>query len=537
MALREYRKKRDFKVTREPKPVRKSSKGAPLFVIQKHAASRLHYDFRLEWGGTLRSWAVPKGPPYDHEEKRLAMQVEDHPLDYARFEGIIPQGEYGGGTVMVWDIGTWEPLADDPGAALAAGKIHFLLHGKKLQGEWRLVRMHGSRQGDRENEWLLVRCGEGMRRISAKRDDESVLTRRTLKQIAAQKDAEWHSNRPEKKAAAPKARAKKPSVEDMRRRFIEPMKAKLVEKPPHGDWLFEVKWDGYRAIGIKDGGEALLISRNGNALTAKFPEAAAALRQLPCERAVVDGEIVALDAQGRSSFQLLQDYQLDAKKPPLRYYVFDLLSLEGEEMMRLPLEKRRERLAGLLEKAVEPLAASPSLDAGYEELLAQVRKLGLEGLIGKKRDSRYEPGGRSGAWIKIKVLNEQEFVIGGYSDPGGSRKYFGALLIGYQEKGKLVFACKVGTGYSHAVLKAVYERLQPLRTEACPFANLPTQRSGRWGHGITRAEMKRCHWVEPRLVCQLRFTEWTNDGGLRHPVFLGLREDKSAAEVVRERRK
>jgi len=532
MALREYRKKRDFKVTREPRAARKSSKGAPLFVIQKHAASHLHYDFRLEMGGVLKSWAVPKGPPFAHEEKRLAMQVEDHPLDYARFEGIIPEGQYGGGTVMVWDIGTWEPLSENPARDLEHGKLHLLLHGKKLEGEWRLVQL---RKNDRGNEWLLIRQGPSLKALSKKRDDESVLTGRSMKQIAADRDAEWDSRPAQKKAPKEKRAAKRAHAPvDLKARFIEPMKAKLVDKPPPGDWVYELKWDGYRAIGIKGGDDAILLSRNNKDLTGKFPEIAEALKKLPCRDAILDGEIVALDAKGRSSFQLLQEYQMNTSRPPLAWYVFDLLSLNGKDLTGLPLTERKERLAELLKDAPEPIRPSPALDGAYEDLLAQVRKHGIEGLVGKRADSKYEPGRRSGAWIKVKVLNNQEFVIGGFTPPAGSRRYFGALLVGYYEGKQLLFASKVGTGYSAKVLKAVFEQMKPLRAATCPFANLPTKRTGRWGQGITRSEMAKCTWVEPRLVCEVRFTEWTRDGGLRHPAFLGLREDKAANEVVRE---
>jgi len=543
MGLREYRAKRDFKVTREPKPARKSSKAGALFVIQKHAASHLHYDFRLELDGVLKSWAVPKGPPFAHEEKRLAMQVEDHPLDYARFEGIIPAGEYGGGTVMVWDIGTWEPLSEHPARGLAAGKLHFLLHGRKLEGEWRLVRLDRNGRG---NEWLLIRNGESLKPLSKKRDDESVLTRRTMKRIASDKDAQWTSGGEKLPAAKPAPRAKsaeKPapvpkapkSPQVPKSVFIEPMKAKLVAGPPAGDWRFELKWDGYRALGIRQGKSAVLLSRNNKDLTERFPEVAEALKALACRRAILDGEIVALDAKGRSSFQLLQDYQMHAQRPPLAYYVFDLLSLDGKDLAALPLLERKKRLAALLKAAPGPIRESPVLKGAYPDLLAQVRKHGIEGLVGKLADSKYEPGRRSGAWIKVKVLNEQEFVIGGYTPPGGSRRYFGALIVGYYQGTELLFASKVGTGYSQAMLRALHERMLPLRTQECPFANLPEARKGRWGQGITRAEMARCAWVRPRLVCQVRFTEWTRDGGLRHPAFLGLREDKEAGEVVRER--
>lgn len=532
MALHEYRAKRDFKVTREPKAVKKASKGTPLFVIQKHDASHLHYDFRLELDGVLKSWAVPKGPPYAHEEKRLAMQVEDHPFDYAKFEGIIPQGEYGGGTVMVWDIGTWESLSADPAKELAHGKLHFLLHGKKLEGEWRLVQMH---KGEKGNEWLLVRNGESMKPVSKKQDDESVLTGRTMKAIEQEKDAIWHSMDVKKRAEKDKEKKGNAADGSLLKHFVEPMKAKLVNQPGAGDWRFELKWDGYRALGIKAGKEVALISRNKKLMTDKFPEVAEAIRGLECKEAILDGEIVALDDQGKSSFQLLQDYQNHAEKPPLAYYVFDLLSLNGKSIANEPLSERKERLGELIGKGAGVIRPSPALDGAYEELLAQVRKHGIEGLVGKLADSKYEAGKRGGAWIKIKVVNEQEFVIGGYSQPGGSRKHFGALLVGYYEGGKLQFASKVGTGYSDAVLKEIHQRLDAIRVDRCPFVNLPAKRAGRWGQGITKAEMAKCVWTKPELVCQVRFTEWTNDGGLRHPSFQGLREDKAAEEVVRER--
>jgi bifunctional non-homologous end joining protein LigD len=462
------------------------------------------------------------------------MQVEDHPYDYARFEGIIPEGEYGGGTVMVWDIGTWEPLSENPAGDLARGKLHFLLHGKKLKGEWRLVQMHRDGRG---NEWLLIRDGNSLKPLSKKCDDQSVLTRRTMSRIAADKDAQWHSAPPENKPpaasvahAAPTPRAST----SLHARFVEPMKAKLVDHPPAGEWLFELKWDGYRAIGIRQGAQSVLLSRNNKDLTEKFPDIAAAVQKLKCRAAILDGEIVALDGKGRSSFQLLQDFQMHERRPPLAYYIFDLLSLDGADLTSFPLTERRSRLASLLNRAPDPIRESPALEGAYDDLLAQVRKHRLEGLVGKLARSKYEPGRRSGSWIKVKVLNEQEFVIGGFTPPGGSRKYFGALLVGYYKGGKLLFASKVGTGYSQATLRDIHGRMASLRVEKCPFANLPAQRTGRWGQGITPSAMSNCVWTRPRLVCQVRFTEWTRDGGLRHPSFLGLREDKPPREVVAE---
>ncbi len=553
MGLREYKAKRDFKKTAEPAPKTKARrKKGLLFVIQKHDASRLHYDFRLELDGVLKSWAVPKGVPFKKGDRRLAMHVEDHPLDYARFEGIIPKGQYGGGTVMVWDIGTWEPLgSDEPARDLDEGKLHFALHGKKLDGEWTLIALKNS---DEKNAWLLLKSDESMRAISKKHDDESILTQRTMARIAADKDAEWQSNRDDKsKSFATKVREKSvvekevaaknasfdlaelKKLPEAKPAFIEPMKAKSVEKKPSGTgWIYELKFDGFRALVIKREKDAELISRNQKTLTQKFPELVPALKKLPCKSAVIDGEVVALDEKGRPSFQLLQAHDMNEEHPPICYYAFDLLNLEGRDLRGLPLTERKKVLEKLLEDAPDEIRFSANLEGDVAELLNNVKKLGLEGIVGKRGDSVYETGRRSGAWVKLKVTNEQEFVIGGFTDPQGARSHFGALLVGFYEKEKLIFAAKVGTGFSEKLLRELHAKMKKLQRDDCPFANLPTQRKGRWGQGITRAEMKRCTWIEPALVCQVRFTEWTRDAGLRHPAFLGLREDKSPREVVRE---
>lgn len=537
MSLREYKAKRDFQRTAEPAAKRQRSRGALKFVIQKHAASRLHYDFRLELDGVLKSWAVPKGLPTKKGDRRLAMMVEDHPLAYERFEGIIPPGEYGGGTVMVWDVGTWEGLgSDQPARDLTEGKLHLALHGKKLEGEWTLIAL---KNADEKNAWLILKSGESMRAIAKKHDDESILTQRTMQQIAAAHDAEWHSHRPDEKKkprAKTKAVAVPKNLPAARPTFVEPMKAKLVAQVPTGDeWMFELKFDGFRALALKRGAELELLSRNQKNLAGKFAELVTALKKLSCHEAVLDGEIVALDAQGRSSFQLLQAYELNQERPPICFYAFDLLNLEGRDLRSLPLSERKKMLEKILRDAPDEVRFSGALEGEVTPLLVKIRELGLEGLIGKKRDSIYETGRRSGAWVKLKITQQQEFVIGGYTAPQGTRQYFGALLAGVYEKGKLLFTAKVGTGFSAKVLRALHARLQPLRRESCPFANLPTARHGRWGDGITRADMKRCTWVEPELVAQVRFTEWTRDEGLRHPAFLGLREDKAASEVRRER--
>jgi bifunctional non-homologous end joining protein LigD len=510
-----YRAKRDFQQTREPRGGTPATNGN-RFVIQKHDASRLHYDFRLEVDGVLKSWAVPKGIPLKKGEKHLAVHVEDHPLEYFNFEGIIPKGQYGGGTVMVWDTGTYESLGSTARKDLKEGKLHFALHGKKLNGEWTLIR---TKNGD--DNWLLLKSGADVRAISRKKDDESSISGRSMTRIAREPKAEWKSGHEEK---------------TVKLKFVEPMKATLMADPPtQGDWAYELKFDGYRALALKNGGEVELFSRNAKDFAKRFPEIAEAVAALPARAAVLDGEIVALDEEGRSSFQLLQALEIGEKRPPLAYYLFDLLNLDGADLTSQPWIERRKQLSALLSHATEPIRESAEIRGEPKKLLAEVRKHGLEGLIGKRRDSVYEPGRRSPAWIKLKCVAEQELVIGGYTPPEGSRKHFGALLVGYYKGKTLVFAGKVGTGFNAALLKSLGTRMDKLRRETCPFANLPEKKQGRWSQNITPREMKLCTWIAPELVCQLRFTEWTQDGKLRHPSFLGLREDKEANEVTREK--
>jgi bifunctional non-homologous end joining protein LigD len=447
MSLRTYVQKRDFKRTAEPRGKRASkARGPHGFVIQKHDASRLHYDFRLELGGTLKSWAVPKGIPFKKGEKHLAVQVEDHPVEYAAFEGIIPKGQYGGGTVMVWDTGTYECLGGSTQKDLDAGKLHFALHGKKLEGEWTLIRLKHAE----DNTWLLLKSGEDLRPIGKKKDDESAVSGRTMARIAREKDAEWSSH---KKTTPEKSKDKAKPKRKVALKWVAPMKATLVAEPPaHGDWLYELKFDGYRAIAIKNGDEVQLLSRNEKDFSERFSEIAEAVAGLPVERAILDGEIVALDDEGRSSFQLLQAIELGEDRPPLAFYLFDLLNHDGDDLHTRPLEERRERLATILESAEEPIRYSAEIRGDPRKLLAKVRERGLEGIIGKERNSRYEPGRRSRSWIKLKCVSEQEVVIGGYTPPEGARKHFGALLVGYFRGGKLQFAGKVGTGIDAALL-------------------------------------------------------------------------------------
>ncbi|HEX4631968.1 MAG TPA: non-homologous end-joining DNA ligase [Chthoniobacterales bacterium] len=563
MGLTEYKKKRDFKVTAEPsgKPLPKLVKGACRFVIQKHDASRLHYDFRLEMDGVLKSWAVPKGLPWEKGEKHLAVEVEDHPVEYATFEGIIPKGQYGGGTVMVWDRGQYHVYGEEPMKALRDGRLHLVMDGEKAKGEWSLIRTR--MEGDK-TQWLLLKSGASMKPISKKRDDQSAKTGRTMAQIAAQKDAEWQSNREDEKkptlksrikaalkkkdqeaegdavkeksgrrsaASLPKALAKLPKA---KARFIEPMKARLVESPPSGDWSYELKFDGFRVCAVKNGSNVNLISRNGNELRSRFPEVVAALKKLPLHDCVLDGEVVALDDEGRSSFQLLQGLEMEGHEAPIVFYVFDVMQLNGRSLTGLPLTARKEVLAKVCEGVGDPIRYSGEIGGDATALLKEVQRRGLEGLIGKLRDSVYEVGRRSGTWIKLKCVNEQEFVIGGFTPPQGARQHFGALLVGYFEGKKFLFAGKVGTGFNTKSLASLHKKLKSERREDCPFADLPSKHGGQWVQGITPSMMRKIDWVNPVFVCQVKFAEWTRDAKLRQPVFLGLREDKKPEKVVRE---
>lgn len=572
MGLAEYKRKRDFAKTAEPaggKPLPKLVKGASRFVIQKHDATRLHYDFRLEMDGVLKSWAIPKGIPWEKGQKHLAVEVEDHPIEYATFEGIIPKGQYGGGTVMVWDEGNYHVYGEEPLTALKDGRLHLVLDGQKAKGEWALVR---TRIQAGKPQWLILKSGAAICPISKKRDDESVKTGRTMVQIAEERDAEWESNRPGEPKTGLKARIKavlkkkekeKENSGDTRvttafsksalaklpaskPRFILPMKPRLLEQPPAtGDWAYELKFDGIRLIAVKDRNKVQLVSRNGNQLAGRFPEVAEAVGALPIADCVIDGEVVALDEKGGSSFQLLQAREMlatgrvrptggEGRKTPIYYYVFDLLQAAGKDLTPLPLERRRELLSTLCRDAVDAIRFSGEFVADPDAILREVNRLGLEGVIGKQRGSPYESDRRSGLWIKLKCVEEQEFVVGGFTPPQRARKYFGALLVGYYEKKRLLFAGKVGTGFDTKSLAALHKLFLRQKQGDCPFADLPSKQNGVWVQGITPAMMRRCHWIKPVFVCQIKFAEWTRDGKLRQPVFLGMREDKEPTEVKRE---
>ena len=574
MALEEYKRKRDFKKTAEPAggKLPRKVKGASRFVIQKHAARRLHYDFRLEMDGVLKSWALPKGLPWNRGEKHLAVEVEDHPIEYEQFEGIIPEGQYGGGTVMVWDRGNYHVYGEQPTKSLREGKLHLVLDGEKAKGEWTLVRIRG--RDNAKNQWLILKTGDSAKPISKKIEDRSVKTGRTMQQIAKDRDAEWDSGREadesptsqfkariraalkknEKNEVIGQARRRLPvakrdnpsqadstttaSLPDLRSakaHFVEPMKAKLVKEPPAtGDWIYELKFDGIRLIGVKKDGKVSLLSRNENELTKRFPEIVEAIRTLPVRECVIDGEVVALDEEGRSSFQLLQAREMEGRKSPVYFYAFDLLQLDGKNLLSLPLEARKDVLEKLCGGVGDPIRYSGAIGGDAQRLLEEVKRRGLEGIIGKQRNSVYEPGRRSGSWIKLKCVSEQEFVIGGYTPPQGSRKYFGAILVGYYENKKLVFAGKVGTGFTAKSLSMLYKKFQKEARDDCPFVDLPSKQNGQWVQDITPSMMRKMNWVNPVFVCEIKFAEWTRDKKLRAPVFLGLREDKKPAEVVRE---
>jgi bifunctional non-homologous end joining protein LigD len=529
-SLQRYAEKRDFSKTAEPEPTapRRSRQGSTRrFVIQKHAASHLHYDFRLEMDDTLKSWAVPKGLPYELGVKRSAFQTEDHPIDYLEFEGTIPAGQYGGGTVMVWDIGTYDLIGGD----WRKGDLKLWLNGRKLKGEWHIFRI---KSDDAKPVWLVQKSGKPFPALSAQEDDRSVLTGRSMEKIAADNDAQWQSNRSEKRSSAPSAATRRaasstPSTPIPSPQFIEPMAAVPVTALPEGpEWMYEVKWDGYRAIGLKEGEQVKLLSRNGKSLLADFPRIGDCIRTATAKTAVIDGEIVALGKDGKPSFQDLQNRGKSGSA--LVFYAFDLLEHDGESLVAQPLSARRARLEQVITGSDMRLSAE--LPGSAAEVVEAVSKMGLEGVIAKRRDSAYKSGERHSDWKKLRLSNEQEFVIGGFK-PG--MKPFESILVGYYEGKKLMFASKVRPGFDARSRAAVWELIKDDETDECPFANLPdTDKKGRWGEGITAADMKDLRWVRPRHVVQIAFVEWTNHGHLRHAKYVGIRKDKKPRDVVRE---
>ena len=602
MALEEYKRKRRFEETPEPPPkLEKHSKHR--FVVQKHSATRLHYDFRLEMDGVLKSWAVPKGPSLDPADKRLAMQVEDHPVSYFDFEGIIPKGNYGAGTVMVWDVGTWEPLSPQPvqgrfvpgtdaeaAAMLEKGDLKFRLHGERLKGDFALIHMKSRRAGSKGTEWLMIKKLDqyAVPGFDGEAYKTSVLSEKTMAEIAGdEKAAAWESDRKVSrgKLKAPwlaetlaklekrKTEAKSEAVPEKKKRLavrqarsvevssatqnkteassqslelttlegavasqmptaIYPMLATPTDKPfEDPDWLFEIKWDGYRAVSFIEKGRLRLVSRNQNDFTGQFPELGELTQAVKAEAAILDGEIVALDEQGRASFSLMQQRTgirergrrtAGRSDVAIAYYVFDLIYLDGYDLRRVWLEARKQVLAQIL-LTTEIVRYSEHFPERGIALFRAAQQQGLEGILGKRRRSFYEER-RSREWLKMKVTQTIDGVIGGYTDPEGSRQNFGSLVLGlYNQKGQLIHVGNVGSGFNHLSLQQVRSALEPLAARDTPFDG--------------PVDARNVHWVKPERVVEVKFTEWTHEtreGGpkLRAPVFLGLREDKTAKECT-----
>ncbi len=623
MSLEEYKRKRRFEQTPEPPP-KLEKKTQHRFVVQKHRATRLHYDFRLEMEGVLKSWAVPKGPSLDPDDKRLAMQVEDHPVSYFDFEGTIPEGNYGAGTVMVWDVGTWEPLSPVPvqgkfvpgtdaeaSAMLKKGDFKIRLHGRKLNGDFALIHMRSRRPDTKGTEWLLIKKQDdaAVKGYDIEQYDESALTGRTMADIAGDHgSAQWTSSRPasrgglkaqwlaesiakldkkrkrartsgdatdpdgsvlrstpqttegrgtkKKETSEPveatvRSSTRNPSIPAAKTsqgpasslvktlkgavhrpmpQAIHPMLATSVEEPfDDPDWFFEIKWDGYRAVAFIEKGGVRLVSRNQNDLTAQYPELHELARLVRAETAILDGEIAALDEQGRSSFSLMQQRtgirergRRVAARPeiPVLYYAFDLLYLDGYDLRRVCLEERKQLLAGLIE-AGGSLRYSDHFPGGTA-LYAAARQQGLEGILAKRRASVYEER-RSREWLKIKMTQTLDCVVGGYTEPEGSRPYFGSIVLGlYDRQENLIHIGQAGSGFDQVTLQRVWGEVAKLESKNNPF------------YGAVEA-LRKVHWIKPRLVAEIKFSEWTHEtaeGGpkLRAPVFLRMRPDKHPQE-------
>jgi bifunctional non-homologous end joining protein LigD len=609
MALEEYKRKRRFEETPEPPP-KVEKKTGNRFVVQKHDATRLHYDFRLEMEGVLKSWAVPKGPSLDPADKRLAMQVEDHPVSYFDFEGNIPENNYGAGTVIVWDVGTWQPLSPvavegkyvpgteaEAAQMLAKGDLKFRLKGKRLKGDFALVKMRARRPGSKGNEWLMIKkhddhVEEG---YDIESIDDSVLTGRTLEDVSGDAGSkEWKSRptgggklkaawladalaRVEKKKKTQTAAAREepggkrkinkqaavqnastPPEKNRRSKFtknsassvssavesgsepvkrpmptiIHPMLAESIDKPFDGpEWLFEIKWDGYRAIAFIENGQTRLVSRNQNDLTARYPELKNMAQMVKAKTAILDGEVVALDAEGKASFSLMQ--QRTGFRPfgrrgtanadvPVLYYAFDLLYLDGYDWRRVPLEERKRKLSSLL-VTDDGVRFSDHYEQQGKALFEIAQQKGLEGVLAKRRASIYEER-RTREWLKIKIRHRLEAVIGGYTEPEGTREHFGSVVLGlYDKKGRLIHVGQAGSGFNQKSLAEISKVLKKLETKNNPF------------FGEVEA-LRKVTWVKPELVAEIEYAEWTggtNEGAgpkLRAPVFLGLRDDKDPKE-------
>ena len=513
-----YREKRDPERTPEPFGLGRITSGR-RFVIQKHGARRLHYDLRLEIDGVLKSWAVPKGPSVRAHEKRLAVHVEDHPIEYADFEGVIPPDNYGAGSVIVWDRGQYRlTKAGEPLEQLESGKLEVEFFGYKMRGLWTLARMSKT-----EKDWLLLKKADSFAGTDEliERYPQSVLSGLTLEEMA---------DLPGKLSALRERLRKAKAPEKKFSARVQPLMLATLQEPPFSgpEWIFEIKYDGVRVLAERNGHSIELYGRNGTQITNRYPELREALKKLPVEHFVIDGEIVAIDERGQPSFQRLQarmhltsarDIHLAMAAAPVEGFFFDCLALHGYDLRSLPLIDRKEFLKSFLPLLGQAHYSDHILEAG-EAFFDAASERGLEGIVAKKANSYYA-GGRSRDWIKIKCQRRQEFVIGGYTNPQGERAYFGALHLGLYRDEKLVYVSKVGSGFDTKTLKSIWEKMQPLAQAKSPFAEKSPK--GR-GH----------HWVEPKLVCEVRFSDWTHDGGIRHPTFLGLRTDKKPEECRRD---
>lgn len=528
MALETYNKKRDFKKTSEPKGVKKKQDGPLRFVVQKHAASRLHYDFRLEIDGVLVSWAVPKGPSKNPADKRLAVRTEDHPMEYMKFEGTIPKGEYGGGTVMVWDIGTFHAegntnVKKDQALLkkqLAQGNIKIELDGKKLKGGWHLVQM----KGEEGKNWLLMKSKDE-HSGTGKFDETSILTRRDFAEIE-KGNAVWHSS----KSAAENEKAIKEQANGeflpadlagaIKQKIfpttLTPQLATLADEAfDDPDWIFENKYDGYRALAFINK-EVKLKSRNGNAF--QYPPIENEL-QLIGHQVILDGEVVVEDEKGTSRFEWLQDYKDNPKRGTLKYYVFDILHFDGFDLRGLNLIQRKKIVQAVLPQS-DVVRYSPHIEAKGKKAFEEAEQKKWEGIIAKRASSKYHDGKRTRDWLKIKTGLSQEVVIAGYTAPQGSRTGIGALITGYYKDGELHYSGKVGSGFTESVLKDLEKKLKKLVRKTSPFAQPP--------------KLAGVSWVKPEWLAQVKFSQWTASGRMRHPVFMGLRQDKPAQKVARE---
>ena len=563
MSLTKYIAKRDFTKTAEPKAGKSKDKNELLFVIQKHDASHLHYDFRLEMEGVLKSWAIPKGPSTDPKVKRLAMMVEDHPLDYREFEGIIPEGQYGGGTVIVWDEGTYEPIEEIKGKKeqekhllqqLKSGSVKIKLHGEKLEGEFALVKTHGMG----ENAWLLIKHNDEFASDKdVTKEDKSVLSGKTIEKMAKSSEKVWQHGHEEDVEKPKKGKKKAPTdpvaeidapakadnqnidTADLLKKApkstmpvnIKPMLATLVDEPfDDADWVYEVKWDGYRALAYINKGEVELSSRNKKSFNEKFYPIYNILKGWDIN-AVVDGEILVLNEKGISNFGDLQNWRSEADGE-LVYYVFDLLWYDGKDLMNLSLLERQAILKEILPSNDDRIRVSQVFDASGIDFFKAAERMGLEGIIAKKGSSIYSPDLRSREWLKIKVHKRQEVIIAGYTKNADTSKQFSSLLLGVYDGNNLQYVGKVGTGFSDKVQKEMMTQFKPLIIDESPFDTIPdVNKPSRFRPNPPKA---KATWLKPELVCEITFAEVTSDGVFRHPSFQGMRIDKKAKEVVRE---